>query len=129
MYEVCVEGRFAAAHHLRGYRGNCERLHGHNWRVQAVVRAGRLDAVGLAVDFRELRRALAAALDEFDHRYLNQDVPAFAPGAANPSTENLARVVFERLAAPGALPEGVRPARVTVWESPGCSATYLPDAL
>ena len=127
MYEVSVEGRFAAAHRLRGYPGDCERLHGHNWRVRAVVRAGELDALGMAVDFRALKAALGAILDEFDHRYLNQDVPALAEGGLNPTTENLARLVAEKLAAPGRLPAGAEVARVTVWESPGCSATFRND--
>ena len=124
MYEVSVEGRFAAAHRLRGYPGDCERLHGHNWRVQVVVRAEKLDAQGLAVDFRALKAALQAVLEKFDHRYLNQDVPELAEGGLNPTTENLARLVFESLSAEGRLPAGVGLARVTVWESPGCSATF-----
>ena len=127
MHEVAVEGQFSAAHRLREYHGDCERLHGHNWRVVAAVRAERLDPLGMAVDFRALKAALGAALAALDHAHLNADVPAFAERGANPTTENLARVIFERLSAPGALPEGARPARVTVWESPGCSATYSPD--
>ena len=127
MYEVSVEGRFAAAHNLRGYQGDCERLHGHNWRVQAVVRAERLDPQGLAVDFRALKAALRAVLAGFDHCYLNQDVPELAEGGLNPTTENLARLVCEKLSAKGRLPAGIAVERVTVWESPGCSATFCND--
>ena len=127
MYEVSVEGHFAAAHNLRGYQGNCEHLHGHNWRVKATVRASCLDPIGMAVDFRVLKRAMARILDELDHKYLNKDVPAFRDGAANPTTENLAREIFGQLGAPGVLPDGVRPWRVTVWESPGCSASYCEE--
>ena len=127
MYEVTIEGHFAAAHNLRGYRGDCERLHGHNWRVRVAVRAERLSPEGLAVDFRELRRMLKAVLGEIDHRYLNKDVPEFADGADTPTTENLARMIFERLGAPGRLPANVRVERVTVWESPGCSASFFQD--
>lgn len=127
MYEVTVEGRFAAAHNLRGYQGDCERLHGHNWRVRASVRTEQVAADGMAIDFRDLKRALAAVLDELDHRYLNKDVSAFADGGANPTTENLARMIFERLGASGRLPASVRVERVTVWESPGCSASYSED--
>jgi 6-pyruvoyltetrahydropterin/6-carboxytetrahydropterin synthase len=123
VYEVSVEGHFSAAHNLRGYRGNCERLHGHNYQVQAAVRVAQLAPDGLAIDFRDLKAALEAVLGELDHRHLNADVPEFAEGALNPSAENLARFVFERLAG-RELPNGARPAWVTVWESPGCTVTY-----
>jgi len=43
MYELMVESKFSAAHQLRGYQGQCEKLHGHNWRVTAAVTAERLD--------------------------------------------------------------------------------------
>jgi len=123
VYEVSVEGHFSAAHRLRGYRGDCERLHGHNYRVRAAVGVPELGADGLALDFRDLKTALREILAELDHRHLNADVPEFAEGAQNPSAENLARYVFERLAG-RRLPNGARPVRVTVWESPGCSVTY-----
>lgn len=123
MYEVTVEGRFSAAHNLRGYDGDCERLHGHNYQVRASVRVAGLGADGLAVDFRDLKRALGEVTKELDHQYINKDVPAFAEGEMNPTTENLARFVFEQLAG-RKLAGGARIANVTVWESPGCSVTY-----
>ena len=122
MYEVTVERTFSAAHALRGYEGDCERLHGHNWRVEITVTARALGPVGMAADFRDLKRALALALDSLDHRNLNADVPAFAE--ANATTERLARFVAERVTPK--LPEGVRVARVRVWESAGASAAWIP---
>jgi len=123
VYEVTVEGRFSAAHNLRGYDGDCERLHGHNYRVRAAARVAELGADGLAVDFRDLQAALGEVLGALDHKYLNKDVPEFGEGKMNPTTENLARFVFARLAA-RELPAGARIANVTVWESPGRSVTY-----
>ncbi len=123
VYEITVEGRFSAAHNLRDYQGDCERLHGHNYQVRATVRVQGLGADGLGVDFRELKAALDEILRELDHHYLNQDVAEFGEGKLNPTTENLARFVFDRLAGK-ALANGARGARVTVWESPGCSVTY-----
>ena len=78
----------------------------------------------MALDFREVKRHLREVLAEFDHRYLN-DLPAFAE--RNPTTEEIARVIAERLR--GRLPEGVVVRSVTVWESPGCGAAYIPDAM
>ena len=125
MYEVTVEGGFAAAHRLREYEGACERLHGHNYRVRVAVRAEGLNPLGVVMDFKVLKAALRGVLDRLDHHCLNDDIPAFAPGALNPTAENVARWVAERLAEE--LPAGTRPARVTVWESETSAATYIPD--
>ena len=123
VYEITVEGRFSAAHNLRDYRGDCERLHGHNYRVRAAVRVQELGADGLGVDFREIKAALDEVLKKLDHHYLNQDVTEFGEGKLNPTTENLARFIFDQLAGK-TLANGARGECVTVWESPDCSVTY-----
>jgi len=120
MYELAVEAEFAAAHRLNGYKGACERLHGHNWRVVAVVRSTELNELGMVLDFKDLRAHLEAVLDRLDHMYLN-DVPPF--DEENPTTECIARHVAEALA--GRLTEPVEVDRVQVWESQGSCATYL----
>jgi 6-pyruvoyltetrahydropterin/6-carboxytetrahydropterin synthase len=114
-----LRSEFAAAHRLREYDGNCERLHGHNWKVDVVLRGAQLDRLGMLLDFREAKRLLRELLDALDHRYLNE-LEAFRE--ANPTTENLARTICEALAA--RLPEGITVARVTAWESDGCGASY-----
>lgn len=96
MYEVVVEAQFSAAHRLVQYQGNCERLHGHNWRVKALVRGETLDSQGLLLDYRALRKELGGILQELDHSLLN-DHPDFA--RANPTSEHLAEWIFRRLAA------------------------------
>jgi 6-pyruvoyltetrahydropterin/6-carboxytetrahydropterin synthase len=121
MYELSVEGHFAAAHSLREYEGECERLHGHNWRVVARVAADELDRLGMVVDFRRLKQALEEALAGLDHSYLNE-VPPF--DVRNPTTENICRHVADRLQ--GLVPEGVRVTRVACWESSECGAVYTP---
>jgi len=118
-----VRTEFAAAHRLRGYDGNCERLHGHNWKVEVVLRGERLDRLGMVLDFRDARRLVGEALAEFDHQNLN-DLERFSE--ANPTTENIARAVFDALAA--RVPEGVVVARVTAWESDQCGASYSHSA-
>lgn len=120
MYELTVSDTFSAAHRLKGYKGKCERLHGHNWKVEMTVRSRRLGRSGMAVDFKDLRGMLARVLSELDHADLN-DVDAFA--CVNPSSENIARLVFSRL--DEMLMDGnAALARVTVWESENCSASY-----
>ncbi len=124
MYEVTVEAGFAAAHRLRGYEGACERLHGHNYRVVVAVRAGDLGPSGMVVDFKMIKGALGEVIGRLDHRCLNDDIADFGEGALNPTAENIARWVAERLFE--ALPPEARPARVTVWESDTSAATYFP---
>ena len=119
MFELSIHRDFAAAHNLRGYAGNCERLHGHNWKVEIVIRSEALDSLGMVIDFREVKKVADAVLEEFDHHYLNE-LARFQK--RNPTTENIASVIFSEIAQK--LPRGVSLAKVTVWESEGCSATY-----
>jgi len=122
-YELSVQADFSAAHNLRQYQGKCERLHGHNWRVDLRLAGERLGDEGMLLDFAEAKQILSDVLDRFDHRYLNE-VPPF--DRLNPSSENIARVISEAVAE--RLPEGVRVTGVTAWESDRCAATYRPDA-
>ncbi len=121
-YELTVEDHFAAAHNLREYEGECERLHGHNWKVEVRLGADELDELGMVVDFRVVKAALGDILGRLDHEYLNETAPF---DTLNPTTENLCRHVAEQLG--GRLPSYVRVRRVTCWESDRCSASYLPE--
>lgn len=125
VYELEAKAHFSSAHALRGYGGDCERLHGHNFRVEAVVYGGELDSLGLLIDFRELKELLGEVVGELDHRDLNS-LPAFKD--KNPSSEVLAEYIFERLSALLGEKQGerVRVKQITVWESEGYGATYRP---
>lgn len=118
MFEVKVQGGFSAAHNLRGYQGDCENLHGHNWMVEVAV-AGERARDGMVVDFRVLKAALRKMLDTLDHKYLNE-LDYFKE--RNSSCENIAEYLFKELSA--ILLDGVRVSYVTVWESPGSGVTY-----
>ena len=122
MYELIVETEFSAAHRLRGYRGACENLHGHNWRVELVAAGDNLNRAGMVMDFKDLKRILRDVTSRFDHVFLN-DLREFK--TQNPTTENAARIVFEACAK--RMPSGVRVQAVTVWESPRCGARYSRD--
>ncbi len=119
LYTLTVKSDFAAAHRLREYDGNCERLHGHNWLVEVSVSSETLDASGMAVDFRVIKEALHEVLGILDHAYLN-DVPPFTE--LNPSSENIARHIFDEMET--RIPVPVTVSRVTVWESPDARAEY-----
>ena len=120
-YELFIQADFSAAHNLREYKGKCERLHGHNWRIDLRLAGDRLDAEGLLLDFTEAKRILREVLERFDHRYLNEVEPF---DRLQPSSENIAHVVAEAVAEH--LPAGVRVVSVTAWESDRCAATYSP---
>jgi 6-pyruvoyltetrahydropterin/6-carboxytetrahydropterin synthase len=119
-YFLTVRSEFAAAHRLREYEGNCERLHGHNWKVEATVCSDELDRRGMAVDFRAVKTALGSVLSGLDHGYLNE-IPPF-DGKWNPSSENIARYIFEGVE--GKIPAPCRLHSVTVWESADAKAEY-----
>ncbi len=121
MYELKVITHFSAAHRLENFYGKCEALHGHNWKVEVYLLGSRLDEAGLLRDFGELKARTNEILQEIDHKYLNE-LPAFSQ--QNPSSENLARYLFERLAAvlDG---DAVKVSKVSVWESDTSCATYF----
>ncbi|MDH4100821.1 MAG: 6-carboxytetrahydropterin synthase QueD [Nitrospirota bacterium] len=120
MYELVVESKFAAAHQLRNYNGRCENLHGHNWRVTVHVTAEKLNEIGLAIDFTDLKRLTREQLDQVEHVFLNEVFPFTE---INPSSENIARWIYNNLSKK--INDGnVMVSMVTVWESDTASASY-----
>ncbi|MFZ5800578.1 MAG: 6-carboxytetrahydropterin synthase QueD [Candidatus Omnitrophota bacterium] len=119
MYSIKIEATFSAAHNLRGYKGKCEALHGHNWKIEAVVKQASLDKTGMVMDFRRLKKELKRVIERLDHRYLNRLKPF---DRINPTSENLSRFIYEELK------KKVSPLySVTVWESERANASYMPD--
>jgi 6-pyruvoyltetrahydropterin/6-carboxytetrahydropterin synthase len=124
MYEVSVDESFAAAHNLRGYKGKCEDLHGHNYKVRVTLEGPELDSVGLLYDFVHLKQIIQSVIRSLDHKYLNE-LPPFE--ALNPSAENIARHIHEEASRQmRQTPQGARIASVTVWETDVTSATFRP---
>lgn len=123
MYKLMVETTFSAAHQLRGYKGRCERLHGHNWKVQVHVTAERLNEIDIAIDFHELKSLSNEVISSLDHSILNEIFPFTEK---NPSSENIAKWVYDSLRKK--IYDGnIRLSAVTVWESENSSATYYED--
>jgi 6-pyruvoyltetrahydropterin/6-carboxytetrahydropterin synthase len=123
MYEIVVEQHFEAAHFLRGYQGKCENIHGHRYSVIVRLKAERLNDIGLAYDFTELKRHLKGILARFDHTSLN-DIPPF--DKINPSAENIATTLFEELKTKLA-DEPVTVSAVEIWENPQQGVKFSPD--
>jgi 6-pyruvoyltetrahydropterin/6-carboxytetrahydropterin synthase len=125
VYRIGVTAEFSSAHFLDGYGGQCETMHGHNYRVEAVVEAAGLDGTGLGIDFRRLKEILGRVLEALDHRLLNE-LPPFK--GTNPSSENIARHVGESLsAALAATGAPVRLAELRVWETDSAWAAWRPE--
>jgi len=122
MYQVSIEGHFDAAHYLRDYGGKCENVHGHRFKVVVSLKAAKLNKVGLAYDFVELKRHLGEVLSRFDHTSLNE-VPPF--DKINPSSENIAVTIYDQIK--GHFSRGVTLSYVEVWESPESCVTYSPE--
>ena len=120
MYELTVTTTFSSAHNIRGYEGACERLHGHNWRVEVFVCAEELDRLGMAMDFKRLKAETRSVIDGLDHCYLNETPPF---DVENATAENIARFIYKKLS--DALKgSNVRVSRVRVWESDSAAASY-----
>lgn len=120
MYELSVLSEFSSAHNLRGYEGKCESLHGHNWRVEVIVIAERLNKIGIASDFKKLKKVVNAITDDLDHQHLNK-LSFFKK--INPTSENIAKYIFTKVK-PHLKKELVSLKSVSVWESERSKATY-----
>ena len=120
MFELMVETTFSAAHQLKGYKGKCERLHGHNWKVQVHVIAEKLNEIDIAIDFHEMKSLTNEVVSALDHSILNEIFPFTEK---NPSSENIAKWVYDSLSKK-IQNETIQLSAVTVWESENASATY-----
>jgi 6-pyruvoyltetrahydropterin/6-carboxytetrahydropterin synthase len=116
VYSIKVEAIFSAAHSLRGYKGKCESLHGHNWKVEVELRRAALDPCGMVIDFTVVKKKLKKQLEILDHTHLNQ-IPYFKK--VNPTSENIAHYLFDALNKQLSCVYSV-----TVWESEHSAATY-----
>lgn len=144
MMVITREHCIAAAHRLYEYGGRCERLHGHNYRIRISLTAEKLNALGMVVDFTEIKRVLFGALDNaWDHRtllfsedplcryltsVLQDDSIRSVP--FNPTAENMATylgdVLFPEAMASGYMGD-VRIVSVTVFETDQSFATWTRD--
>ncbi len=119
-YELKIETAFAAAHNLLNYCGQCENLHGHNWKIEIYIRGSELDKSGMLVDFKVLKEHTNAILDTLDHTYLNE-LPMFV--GESPSSELIAKYIFLELENRlEKLPVQVH--KIVAWESEKAAASY-----
>ena len=115
-----VIDHFSSAHFLKNYQGACERLHGHNWKVEIEVKGDKLDDSGILMDFKILKSILKEVLSVLDHRLINEVYPFTE---INPSSENIAKFIFDEVKR--RLPSHVKMHSVCVWESDTSCAVYI----
>lgn len=131
MYLVTREIRFCYGHRLLDYDGKCRHLHGHNGRVMLTLEAPRLDPLGMVVDFTRIKEVVNTWIDShLDHRMILHENDPVLPLlremgepvyvlAANPTAENIARLIFDY-----AKSQGFPVIEVQLWETDHCRATY-----
>lgn len=124
MFEVSVEDTFASGHYLRGYRGKCEKPHGHNYKVRITLAGETLDEIGLLYDFRDLKQVMNEVIDRLDHQMVNEIAPF---DTLNPSAENMARYFYQEMQTRVRQNSNgrVRVKTVKLWETDTTTATYF----
>ncbi|MFP4497488.1 MAG: 6-carboxytetrahydropterin synthase QueD [Vulcanimicrobiota bacterium] len=119
MFRLGIKSHFDSAHRLEGYRGECSKLHGHRWEIEAIIKGEELDDLGMLADFKEIKKIMSGLIRKLDHELLNQvDILS----GINPTAENLAYKIFLNLEA--SIPHKITLEEVRVWESPDCWASY-----
>lgn len=113
---VSREFTFDAAHFLTNYRGKCERLHGHTYRLRVTVE-GHVRSDGLVIDFVLLKEIVKKRiLDKLDHFLLNDIIK-------NPSAERIIVWIWKELNKAG-FNKSVRLYELKLWETPSVFVTY-----
>ena len=123
MYRIAKRFSFEAAHRLVGLPAGhkCANLHGHNYTVEVTLAAADLDECGFVIDFGALGPVEDFLKSVLDHQGSLNDIVAFSP-----TSENLARYIFDQAAAALVLPTRVRLESVRVSETPTTWAEYRP---
>ena len=124
MFQVSVDETFSAGHALRRYKGKCENVHGHNYKVRVTLEGAELDSIGLLYDFTHLKQVIRDVTRGVDHRFLNDQEPF---DVINPSAENIAKYFYDETTRQmNAAANGARITSITIWETDTTSATYRP---
>jgi 6-pyruvoyltetrahydropterin/6-carboxytetrahydropterin synthase len=120
LYNLKIVTDFASAHTLRNYPGACARMHGHNWKVELEVVATKLNDIGIAIDFKQMKKTTNEVCDRLDHQYLN-DIAPF--DIINPTAENIAAYLYGEI---GRMlnSDHVKVRAVTLWETERACVRY-----
>lgn len=124
MHRIGKAFQFEAAHRLGGLpEGHkCGREHGHSYTVEVILAGAELSGPGFVADFADLSPVKQHLGEIFDHQHLNLVLEV------QPTSENLARVLYDWCAAELRLPQGAFVESVRVSETSATWAEYQPDS-
>jgi 6-pyruvoyltetrahydropterin/6-carboxytetrahydropterin synthase len=120
MFKLIVKKEFSSAHILNGHPGNCKRMHGHNWLVEAEVRGSNTNEIGMVIDFKEIKNNLQGIIDKLDHQYLN-DIEPFTN--ENPTAENISKYIYKELSK-NINTDNIKVSEIKLWETNNSAVTY-----
>lgn len=120
MYNVYIETQFSSAHRLVFYKGKCENLHGHNWKVGVEVSSTKLNSDSMVIDFSDLKKITKSVISDLDHKYLN-DIEYFKKH--QPTAENIAKYLHKNMISK-LKKFKIKSLKIIVWETPFQYASY-----
>jgi len=120
MFKLIVKKEFSSAHILNGHPGDCKRMHGHNWTVEAKVEGNKINKIGMVIDFKDVKNKLGEIISRLDHRYLN-DVEPFKEN--NPTAENISKYIYKELSK-NINTDNIKVSEIKLWETSNSAVIY-----
>ena len=120
MFKLVVKKEFSSAHILNGHPGNCKRMHGHNWLVEAEVQGDNTNEIGMVIDFKDIKNNLKEIIAMLDHQFLNDLEPFINE---NPTAENISKYIYKELSN-NINTDNIKVSKIKLWETNNSAVTY-----
>ena len=120
MFKLVVKKEFSSAHILHGHPGNCKRMHGHNWLVEAEVQGDNTNEIGMVIDFKDIKNNLKEIISNLDHQFLNDLEPFINE---NPTAENISKYIYKELSN-NINTDNIKVSKIKLWETNNSAVTY-----
>ena len=120
MFKLVVKKEFSSAHILNGHPGDCKRMHGHNWLVEAEVQGNNTNEIGMVIDFKDIKNNLQEIISMLDHQILN-DLEPFVD--RNPTAENISKYIYKELSN-NINTDNIKVSKIKLWETNNSAVTY-----
>ena len=120
MFKLIVKKEFSSAHILHGHPGNCKRMHGHNWLVEAEVQGDNTNEIGMVIDFKDIKNNLKEIISMLDHQFLNDLEPFINE---NPTAENISKYIYKELSN-NINTDNIKVSKIKLWETNNAAVTY-----